>query len=82
MDIHDISQAQDNLPKLLEQVNQESKPCLITSSQGDAVLLSKNDWESLQETICLLSIPEMQDSIIAGMATNLSNCLCEDELEW
>lgn len=82
MDIHDISQARENLLNLLAQVNQEGKPCLITSAQGDAVLLSKNDWESLQETICLLSIPEMQESIVAGMATTLSNCLCEDELEW
>lgn len=82
MDIHDARQAQANLFKLLEQVNQEGKPCLITSSQCDAVLISKNDWESMQETICLLSIPEMQESIIAGMTTPLSNCLCEEELEW
>lgn len=82
MDIHDASQARANLFKLLEKVNQESKPCMITSNQGDAVLISKNDWESLQETLCLLSIPEMQESIITGMTTPLSNCLCEDELEW
>ncbi len=82
MDTHNVSQASANLLKLLKQVNQESKPCIITSHQGDAVLISKHDWESLQETLCLLSIPEMQESIIAGMTTPLSNCLCEEELEW
>ena len=82
METYYASQARANLLQLLKQVNQEGKPCVITSHQGDALLISKHDWESLQETLCLQSIPEMQESIIAGMTTPLSNCLCEDELEW
>ncbi len=82
MDIHSASQARANLFKLLEQVNQESKPCIITSRKGDGVLISKDDWESIQETLYLQSIPEMQKSIIGGMATPLSKCVSEDELEW
>lgn len=82
MDIHSASQARANLFKLLEQVNQESKPCIITSRKGDGVLISKDDWENLQETLYLQSIPEMQESIIEGMATPLSECVSEDELEW
>ncbi len=82
MDIYNASQARANLFKLLEQVNQESKPCIITSPKGDGVLISRDDWESLQETLCLQSIPELQESIIEGMKTPLSNCLCEEELEW
>ncbi len=38
MDIHSASQARANLFKLLEQVNQESKPCIITSRKGDVGL--------------------------------------------
>ena len=45
MDIHSASQARANLFKLLEQVNQESEPCIITSRKGDGVLISKDDWE-------------------------------------
>lgn len=82
MDIHSASQARANLFKLLEQVNQESKPCIITSRKGDGVLISKDDWESIQETLYLQSIPGMQQSIIEGMATPLSECVSEDELEW
>ncbi|MEM7592756.1 MAG: type II toxin-antitoxin system Phd/YefM family antitoxin [Cyanobacteria bacterium P01_A01_bin.83] len=63
MDIHNASQARANLFKLLEQVNQESKPCIITSRKGDGVLISKNDWESLQETLYLQSIPGLVESI-------------------
>ena len=82
MDIYSASQARANLFKLLEQVNQESKPCIITSRKGDGVLISKDDWESIQETLYLQSIPGMQQSIREGMATPLSECVSEDELEW
>ncbi len=82
MDIHSASQARANLFKLLEQVNQESKPCIITSRKGDGVLISKDDWESIQETLYLQSIPGMQQSILEGMETPLSECVSEDELEW
>ena len=82
MDIHSASQARANLFKLLEQVNQESKPCVITSRKGDGVLISKDDWESIQETLYLQSIPGMRESIIEGMVTPLSDCVSEEELEW
>ena len=82
MDIHSASQARANLFKLLEQVNKESKPCIITSHKGDGVLISKNDWENIQETLYLQSIPGMQEAIIEGLATPLAECVSEDELEW
>ena len=82
MDIHSASQARANLFKLLEKVNKESKPCIITSRRGDGVLISKDDWESIQETLYLQSIPGMQESIVEGMATPLSDCVSEEELEW
>ncbi|GAB4524289.1 MAG: type II toxin-antitoxin system Phd/YefM family antitoxin [Pleurocapsa sp.] len=63
MDIHSASQARANLFKLLEQVNRESKPCIITSRKGDGVLISKDDWESIQETLYLQSIPGFVESI-------------------
>ena len=82
MNILNASQARANLFKLLEQVNQDSKPCVITSRKGDGVLISKDDWESIQETLYLQSIPEMRESIVEGMQTPLSECISEDELEW
>ena len=63
MDIHSASQARANLFKLLEKVNQESEPCVITSRRGDGVLISKDDWESIQETLYLESIPGYVESI-------------------
>jgi antitoxin YefM len=63
MEIHNASQARANLFKLLEQINQEKKPCMITSRKGDGVLISKADWESIQETLYLQSIPGFIKSV-------------------
>ena len=63
MDIHSASHARANLFKLLEKVNQDSEPCIITSRKGDGVLISKDDWESIQETLYLESIPGYVESI-------------------
>lgn len=63
MDIHNASQARANLLKLLEQVNQESKPCIITFPKGDGVLISEDDWDSIQETLYLQSIPGFVESV-------------------
>lgn len=82
MDIFSASQARANLFKLLEQVNQDSKPRIITSRRGDGVLISKDDWESIQETLYLQSIPGMRESVKEGMNTPLSECVSEEELEW
>lgn len=57
------SQARAKLFGLVEEVNQDHIPKLITSRKGDAVLLSKEDWDSIQETIYLQSIPGLVDSI-------------------
>ena len=63
MDIYSASQARANLFKLLEQVNRESEPCIITSRKGDGVLISKDDWESIQETLYLQFVPGFVESI-------------------
>lgn len=63
MKIFNASEARANLFSLLQQVNQDHHPRMITSKKGDAVLISKDDWESLQETIYLQSIPHLVESI-------------------
>jgi PHD/YefM family antitoxin component YafN of YafNO toxin-antitoxin module len=44
----------------------------ITGKRGNAVLLSEDDWRAIQETLHLVSIPGMRESILAGMATDIS----------
>ncbi|PZD73666.1 Antitoxin RelJ [Acaryochloris thomasi RCC1774] len=63
MEIVNASEARANLFGLVEQVNTDHVPRVITSRKGDAVLLSKADWESLQETLYLQSVPGLVDSV-------------------
>lgn len=63
MKIVSASKAKANLFSLVEEVNKDHLPRMITSKKGDAVLLSKDDWESLQETLYLQSIPGLVESI-------------------
>ncbi|AFZ54418.1 type II toxin-antitoxin system Phd/YefM family antitoxin [Cyanobacterium aponinum AL20118] len=63
MKIINISTARNNLFSLIEQVNQDHHPRIISSKKGDVVILSKEDWDSLQETLYLQSIPNLVSSI-------------------
>ncbi len=63
MKIFNASEARANLFTLLQQVNQDHHPRIITSKKGDAVLISKDDWESLQETLYLQSLPYLVESV-------------------
>lgn len=63
MDIVNASEARANLFSLLEQVNKDHLPKIITSRKGDAVLVSREDWETLQETLYLQSVPGLVESI-------------------
>lgn len=51
------SEARKNLFPLIEQVNDDRKPIEITSRRGDAVLLSRADYDALEETAHLLRVP-------------------------
>jgi PHD/YefM family antitoxin component YafN of YafNO toxin-antitoxin module len=53
---------------------------MIKSDEHNAVLISEQDWQAIQETLYLLSIPNMGESIREGLATPLSEC--ETELDW
>ncbi|MBT4498126.1 MAG: type II toxin-antitoxin system Phd/YefM family antitoxin [Gemmatimonadetes bacterium] len=74
------TQARTELYKLLEQVAETREPVHITGRRGSAVLVSEDDWRSIQETLHLLSIPGMRESIIDGMKTSVE--ACAEELDW
>jgi prevent-host-death family protein len=72
--------ARQNLFKLIEQVNAEHEPVLITGKRGSAVLLSADDWHAIEETLYLNSIPGVAQTIQEGLKTPASEL--EDTLEW
>lgn len=76
------TEARNNLYRLIDQTTQSHEPIVITGKRGNAVLLSEEDWRAVQETMHLLAIPGMRESIRDGLATPLEECQCQDEVEW
>lgn len=74
------TEARKSLYRLLDEVSESHEPVLITGKRGNAVLISEDDWRSVQETLYLMSIPGMRESIRAGMDTDLDDT--EDSLDW
>jgi len=75
-----VSEARSKLYRLLDQVSETHVPALITGKRSNAVLVSEDDWNSIQETLYLLSIPNMRESIKEGMKTPIE--YCSKELDW
>jgi antitoxin YefM len=71
MPTHSIEEAQNNLQRLINEVADSHKPIMIMGEKSNAVLIDAEDWSSIQETLYLLSMPGMGESIKEGMATPL-----------
>ena len=74
------TEARKQLYKLLDDVSQSHEPIQITGKRGSAILVSEDDWRAVQETLYLVSLPGMRESILEGMATSVDEL--EDELDW
>lgn len=74
------TEARRQLYRLVDQVQQSHEPIQITGKRGNAVLVGEDDWLAVQETLHLVAIPGMRESIIEGMATPVDEL--EDKLDW
>ena len=66
--------ARAQLYSLIDAAVESHEPLQITGKRGNAVLVSEEDWRAVQETLHLLAIPGMRESIVDGMATDVSEC--------
>lgn len=66
------TEARANLYRLIDETAQSHAPILISGKHRDAVLVSAEDWSAIQETLYLLAVPGMRESIKAGMAEPLA----------
>lgn len=80
MSVLTASAARANLYRLIDQVSESHEPIMIAGKKSSAVLVSAEDWKAIQETLNLLSIPGMRDSILKGMAEPLVNSA--RQLKW
>ncbi len=74
------AEARANLYRLIDETIQTHKPVTITGKRGNAVLISERDWNAINETLHLLSIPGMRESIRDGMAESLEEC--DTKFDW
>ena len=74
------SEARANLHHLIDEVAASHHPLVIAGKRGNAVLLSEADWNAIQETLRLLSIPGMHDSMREGLDIPLD--ACDEDPDW
>ena len=74
------SNARSNLYRLIDEAAASHQPLVITGKRNNAVLVSEQDWAAIQETLFLLSVSGMRESIREGMATPAEELT--DKLDW
>ncbi|MBT4999334.1 MAG: type II toxin-antitoxin system Phd/YefM family antitoxin [Tateyamaria sp.] len=75
-----VTEARANLYKLIDDASVSHEPVVITGKRGNAVLLAESDWNAINETLYLLSVPGMRESVLEGMQENIEDT--STELEW
>lgn len=80
MTVITASEARANLYRLIDDAASSHQPLLISGKRNRAVLIAEEDWVAIQETLFLLSIPGMRESIRDGLNTPVDEC--GGELDW
>ena len=74
------TEARSKLYSLIDETANTHKPIIIKGKRANAVLLSESDWNAISETLYLLSVPGMRESIREGMQEDISEC--SERLDW
>lgn len=74
------TEARTRLYNLIDQAAETHQPIVITGKRHNAILLSEEDWSAINETLYLLSVPGMRESIKEGLTQNLDEC--SQEIDW
>ena len=75
-----VTKARANLYNLLIEASESHEPIQITGKKSNAILVSEEDWRSIQETLHLISIPGMRKSIVEGLNADVESDT--RELDW
>jgi len=72
--------ARSELYRVIDSTLEAHEPIQITGKRGNAILVSEADWRAIQETLYLVSIPGMRESILAGIIEPIGECSTEIDL--
>lgn len=82
MKVLNPSQARKDIYNLQKEIIKSHEPVLITGKGGNTIMVSEEDWNAIQETMFLLSVPGMREKIIKGMETPLEECVDLEDSGW
>jgi len=74
------TKAREEIYHLIDEINESHEPIIITGKRNNAILVGEEDWRSIQETLYLLNIPGMRESIIESANEPIDECIGEDEI--
>ncbi|MCK4763381.1 MAG: type II toxin-antitoxin system Phd/YefM family antitoxin [Candidatus Aminicenantes bacterium] len=74
------TEARSKIYRLIDDITISHQPVTITGKRANAVLISEEDWQDIQETLYLSSIPGMKESIKEGLETPVEEC--SGKLDW
>lgn len=74
------TEARANLYRLIDETASSHQPLLISRKRNSAVLVCQEDWAAIQETLFLLSVPGMRESIREGLTTDIEDC--DEGVDW
>ncbi len=74
------TEARKKLYRLIDETSLTHEPITITGKRGNAILISESDWKAIQETMFLVNIPGMRESILEGFRIPVEDC--SEGLDW
>ena len=77
-----ITNFRKDIYELLEKTIKYNETINISTKNGNAIVLSEEDYNGLMETVNLLNVPGTKDKLIKGKETPLEDCIAEDEVKW
>lgn len=77
-----ITNFRKNIFSILEQTIKYNEPINISTKEGNAVVLSEEEYNGMMETLYLSSMPATKENIIEGLNTSIDDCISESEVEW
>jgi len=72
--------ARSDLYNLIDEIAESHQPIVITGKRNNAVLVSETDWNAISETLYLLSVPGMRESVKEGLEEDVA--ACSKDIDW
>ncbi|MCL2486512.1 MAG: type II toxin-antitoxin system Phd/YefM family antitoxin [Oscillospiraceae bacterium] len=77
-----VTNFRKNIFIMLEQTIKFNEPVNVSTKEGNAVVLSEEDYNGLMATLQICSVPGMEEKVVDGLRTPIAECLSEDEVDW